>query len=137
MQCLPVAAQWFQGQVSLEQGTDFIRPWRLPITELELYTEAWWIGWNLIQQAGESTGVRLRLTTDATRLQVECVPLADKDRLFDLVVDNELCQTVCLKAGEALVEFALTRNNAKPIEICCRTMRRAPYAPSACRKDVR
>ena len=117
LQRCPVDAQWFQGHVSLEQGADYLRPWRLPFDEIELYTEAWWIGWNLIQQAGESTGVRLRLTTDAARLQVECVPLADKDRLFDLVVDNELCQTVSLKVGETLVEFALPRNNAKPIEI--------------------
>ena len=78
MHCLPADAQWFQGHVSLERGADFIRPWRLPYDELELYTEAWWNTWNLIQQAGESTGVRLRFRTDAPRLQLECVAGRDK-----------------------------------------------------------
>ncbi len=114
---MPVDAGWFQGHVSLEQGDGFIRPWRLPFDEIALYTEAWWIGWHLIQQAGESTGVRLRLMTDAPRLQVECLPLAERDRLFDMVVDNELCQTVTLKAGASCLDFVLARSSDTPIEI--------------------
>ena len=90
---------WFHGQVSLQQDADGIRPWRLPYAEVELSTQAWWIGWHLIQQAGESTGVRLRLRSDAPRLVLDCLPLPDRARSFDLVVGAQEPVTFTLEAG--------------------------------------
>lgn len=101
----PIAEHFFQGHVSLEKTPDAIRPWRLPFEEIELYTQAWWISWTLIQQAGESTGVRLRFRTNADRITLVCVPDPEKERQFDLVWENEARQTVALAAGESEVGF--------------------------------
>ena len=117
MNFFPITETFFQGHVSLERGKDYLRPWRLPFDEIELYTEAWWIEWNLIQQAGESTGVRLRLKTDAPHLTLVCVPLADKERKFDLVCGNALRETISLAAGEAEVTFHLRQPGDSVIEI--------------------
>lgn len=95
----PADPAWFHGQVSLQQDADGIRPWRLPYGEVELSTQAWWISWHLIQQAGESTGVRLRLRSDAPRLVLDCLPLPDRARTVDLVVGAQEPVTFTLEAG--------------------------------------
>lgn len=94
-----ITPEFFQGHVSLEHGDGFIRPWRLPYDEIELFREAWWIDWHLIQQAGESTGVRLRFQTDLERLELRVQPLSDRARVFDLVWKNVCYGTFELPAG--------------------------------------
>jgi GH43 family beta-xylosidase/lysophospholipase L1-like esterase len=113
---IPADESWFHSHVSLERDAQAIRPWRLPFREIELYTEAWWIDWTLIQQAGNSTGVRLRFKTNATSLRLECLPLEDRDRLFDVVIANQCVTTTSLKAGDTQVELVFP-NTDEAVEI--------------------
>ena len=67
MQSVALHEGFFSGAVSVERLDGALRPWRLPHDRLELYPAP---GDTLIGRAMESSGVRLRFTTDAPEISV-------------------------------------------------------------------
>lgn len=100
---------WFHGAISLERVGEGIQPWRLPYKQKRLFpspNEA------LVRFASRAAGVRLRLRTEADslvlQLLAEAAPEGDAEvsRRFDLVVDNELLDSVLLEEGSTEVNFS-------------------------------
>jgi hypothetical protein len=105
MHTIPVTSEWIHGAVSLEKTEQGIRPWRLPHDKLLLFAEG------LIDKAGETAGVRVAFTgTVGTgtigSIELEVVP-GEKERLFDLIVDDRLIQTVTVEPGAERCLFDL------------------------------
>lgn len=101
---VPIAEEFFQGHISLERGDGWIRPWRVPWAERELYTQSPWVSWSMIRQAGESTGVRVRFVTAAPAVTLRCEPM-DVLRTVDCVIDGRLHATASLCANAAEARF--------------------------------
>jgi hypothetical protein len=77
-----------------------VRPWRLPIADLELFvptqgTEHHELSSNsILQQASNASGVRLTLSTDTTALRMTVRPrLVTAKNTFDLVADGKVIAT--------------------------------------------
>lgn len=102
----------FAGAVSLERGDAWIKPWRLPFSELALYPPED----GIIVRAEDAAGVRLRFRTDSPRLELAVLP-ADEARLFDLVSDGEILQTATLEAGEGTLALEDVPTDREALEI--------------------
>ncbi len=105
MYTIPITSEWIHGAVSLERTEQGIRPWRLPHDKLRVFAES------LIDKAGEAAGVRIAFTgTVGTGtnglIELEVVP-GEKERLFDLIVDDRLIQTVTVEPGAERCLFDL------------------------------
>lgn len=75
-----------------------VQPWRLPLALLDFLDE------RTRFQAGNPSGVRLRLAGAMRRVALEVEP-ADEERWFDLLVDDRLFGRVALPAGATQVAF--------------------------------
>ena len=71
MKQISVEDAFFEGAVSVEHGDSWVRPWRLPCERRDLYVSP---EDSLVGRAMESSGVRLRFETDATRIQLNFLP---------------------------------------------------------------
>jgi hypothetical protein len=91
MRTVAVTEAVVQGAVSLERVGDVLRPWRLPHQRRHLFPSP---GDSLMQKAMCTSGVRLRLETDADSLTLRFDPLAPtgpntpNGHAFDAVIDN-------------------------------------------------
>lgn len=101
------------GILSLEQHDDWVKPWRVPHQDLDLYSP----GANTLAVPAEKpSGVRLRFATDAAAMKLVCAPLAE-DGSFDLVIDNKIVTTSVFETGASEVVFADLSAGNKTIEV--------------------
>jgi hypothetical protein len=91
----------FEGMISCEVGDGWLRPWRLPFSQLSLFPPEDGIQARAVMTAG----VRLRFATDSSSLALLVVP-QNGARRFDLTADGEILQTVTAEAQSETVEFA-------------------------------
>jgi len=97
---VPADERFFQGAVSFERGDGWIKPWRLPFDKLRLFPpdEA------IVTRAEMTAGVRLRFRTAAAKVGLKVVP-TEQNRLFDLVIDDEIIETARAEPGAEEVVF--------------------------------
>ncbi len=101
----------FQGHISLERGDSWVRPWRLPLDSLPLYySDA------LRSSAMMPAGVRLRFTSDTSRVKVLLAP-ADAPTDLDCVVDNQLAASATVEPGEQACLFEGLPTHTKWIDV--------------------
>jgi len=106
-----------EGAVGVRIGDGYVRPWRLPPDELDLFDPA------LAFVAATPAGVRVRFATDATAIALEA------DQLFpggvdlpgvpayDLVIDNDLVASAPAPGATASVVFEGLPPGTKVVEI--------------------
>ena len=109
---------YFEGHVSLEHGDGWVRPWRLPFHELDLFTES---QGGLIDRARESAGVRLRCATNATEIEIDFLPPAtapfNPEHTLDLIVESGPVHTVQIAAGATTARFEGLASGDRVVEI--------------------
>ena len=103
----------WSGAVSLEAGPGWVKPWRIPHGDQDLYSPG---ESGLAGRAEMPSGVRVRLATDAEELAVGCEPLAG-DGCFDLCIDGRIAATAAYAAGAAEVRFEGLPAGGKSLEI--------------------
>ncbi len=102
--------QWI-GATELQPVEDGLKPWWLPtrlLPFLDVRTRF---------QAGNPSGVRLRLATTSTTLELEVLPEEKEQRWFDLTSDDTLLGRVTLEPGQTLVRFAGLPATSKTLEL--------------------
>ena len=88
----------FAGAISLEQGVDGVRPWRLMHDHLDLFEPIF------RERAVMPAGVRVTTVSDTDSIAMEVAP-ADAARKFDLLVNGVFLSRVELDAGQTTVQF--------------------------------
>ncbi len=107
MQEVCINESFFQGAVSVQRGDGTFQPWRLPCDRLDLFPAPDEV---LVDRAGHSSGVRLRVRTDATTVELRCEPLGspygDGSRVLDATVDNAIVASAEAKDDSERITFA-------------------------------
>ena len=103
----------WSGTLSLKEGPGWVKPWRIPHGDLDLYSPG---ESGLAGRAEMPSGVRVRLATDAEELVVGCEPLAEDGR-FDLCVGGQIVATASYAAGATGVRFESLPAGEKSVEI--------------------
>ena len=103
----------WNGALSLEKGNGWIKPWRIPHQDQDLYSPG---VSSLAGRAEMPAGVRLRFATDAQTLTLHTEALAE-DGNFDLCIDDQLISTVSYAAGQTEVRFAALPAGDKTVEL--------------------
>ena len=103
----------WSGTLSLEQGPGWVKPWRIPYEDADLYSPG---ESGLAGRAEMPSGVRVRLATDAEALVVGCEPLAE-DGSFDLCISGQIAATASPAAGATEVRFEGLPAGEKSVEI--------------------
>ena len=118
MKGISLDERFFSGAVSVQRVDGALRPWRLPHDRLELYPAP---GDALIGRAMESSGVRLRFTTDAPAVELQFLPLRgdpmEAGHGLDLTLDGELAATVQVAPGATAATFGGLPAAAKVVEV--------------------
>lgn len=110
MHQIAISEDLFHGAVSLQPSDSGLRPWRLPWTHLDLFHEA------LVARGGTCAGVRIAITTDSSRVDLQVDPY-EGDRRFDLTVDNDLVATLDLPAEATQLSFSELPPGEKTVSI--------------------
>lgn len=103
----------WSGALSIEQGPGWVKPWRIPHEDLDLYSPG---ASGLAERAEMPSGVRVRLVSDAEELVVGCEPLAE-DSCFDLCINGSIAATAAYRAGATEVRFEGLPAGEKSLEI--------------------
>lgn len=107
----------FHGHVSLERGPGWVKPWRIPHWEKELYPPD-----ALIERAAAAAGVRLRFKTDAAAVSLD-VQAEEPGGQIDCLVAGERLDAAPVQAGQpAAIHFSLPAGE-KVVEL---------YLPQTC-----
>ncbi len=101
-----------EGAISVERGDGWVKPWRLPFSQLRLYPP----DDGLAPCAEAAAGVRLRFATNSPRLELTVLPVG-QPRKFDLTAGAALLQTVTLPPGEQVVAFEGLEDAGSPLEL--------------------
>jgi hypothetical protein len=112
MKRVRIDATMIEGAVSCEQGENWLKPWRLPVSERRLFPpdEA------LAPRAEMTAGVRLRVETDSRELGLTFLP-RPAVRRFDLTLGGELVQTVVAPEGAGEIRFETLPAGVKCLEL--------------------
>lgn len=119
-QSIPITDPFIQGAVSTERVGNALRPWRLPQQRRHLFPSP---NDSLLQKAQCTSGVRLRLQTDASCLTLRFEPLCETSmhipdgHCFDAVIDNEIVQVVHGGGGAEEVVFDNAGEGLRTIEL--------------------
>ena len=103
----------WSGALSLEKGPGWIKPWRIPHRDLDLYSPG---VSELAGRAEMPSGVRLRFATDAEEIGVLCQPLAENGN-FDLCVGGQIVATATCAAGDTELRFSDLPAGDKDVEL--------------------
>ena len=103
----------WSGAISLKEGPGWVKPWRIPHGDLDLYSPG---ESGLAERAEMPSGVRVRLATDAEELVVGCEPLAE-DGSFDLCIGGQIVATASYAADATEVRFEGLPAGEKSVEI--------------------
>src|SRR4051794_40071274 len=68
----------WHGAVSLEQGDDWVRPWRIPFNQRLLFGRPEGTG-ILLQRAAMPSGVRIAFMTDSRSVGIDVEPVSIED----------------------------------------------------------
>jgi len=99
----------WHGHISLEQTSDYTRPWRIPFGERSLFSPS------ILVPAATQAGVRLVFTSATRRVAGKILRLEENQKL-DLCVNGELLATADLAGAEDFVFGDLPAGN-KLIEL--------------------
>jgi len=118
MQEISLDESFFSGAVSVQRVDGALRPWRLPHDRLDLYPAP---GDSLVGRAKESSGVRLRFTTDAPAVELQFLPFRGEPmqacHSLDLTLDGELAATVPVAPGATTATFSGLPDTAKVADL--------------------
>ena len=103
----------WSGAVSCENGPGWVKPWRIPYRDRDLYSPG---NNGLSDRAEMPSSVRLRFATDARTLAFHTEPLTEAGN-FDLYADDELVETVAYAAGQTEVRFDSLPEGDKTAEL--------------------
>jgi len=117
----PLADQFFQGHIELERGDGWLKPWRLPHRCRALFPSP---DEGLLGRAETTSGVRLRLATEARHLRLHFQPLSTEAPAMeraafhlDLTIEGELLCSVAVPPGGDRADFENLPAGDKVVEI--------------------
>ena len=113
MKRVELAADMFQGAISLEKGDGWVRPWRIPFDQRGLFPSP---GNRHQETARNVSCVRLRFATESIALRLSCLPNEAK-RFFDLTINGKIVQTAAAEANEDAVTFRDLTAEDKVVEL--------------------
>ncbi|CAG7645948.1 hypothetical protein PAESOLCIP111_05058 [Paenibacillus solanacearum] len=111
MKSIDLNESLFQGAVSIQATEDWVKPWRVPFRDAELFQPG-----HINGKAEIPAGVRLSFRTDSSRVQVRIVPEA-YGLAMDCVVDGVLTQTALIEAGAESALFESLPEGEKLVEV--------------------
>ena len=121
MKTFTVTEAFIQGAVSAEHVDDVIYPCRLPHMKKHLFPSP---GDTLWQSALHTSGVRLRFETDASSICLRFAPLPQVitkhnplGHAFDVVIDNEIVQTVFCDEDATEAAFDSIGKGVRTVEL--------------------
>jgi lysophospholipase L1-like esterase len=106
IQTLEVTKEMVQGALSFEQGDSWLKPWRLPFDEIELFHP------DLVARAEKSAGVRLYFRTNSTTITLQlALPGAVEQEnghstRFDLTTGPDLLASIEPEKGATEITFS-------------------------------
>lgn len=103
--------QWLNAAELQHHKDGTVQPWRLPPSQMDFLDQ------RTRFQAGNPSGVRIRLVSDTRRIVMEVAPEQKNRRWFDLVVDSELVGRVELEPEETCVAFDDLPGGQKTLEL--------------------
>ena len=115
-----VTPAYVQGAVSALPVGEALYPCRLPHTKKYLFPSP---ADSLWDKAICTSGVRLRMETDATSLTLHVDPLTAFNRdlipghAFDIVIDNKIIKTLCSSEGDTEVHFDKIGSGLRVLEL--------------------
>lgn len=106
----------FEGAVDLRAGDGYVRPFRLPVADLDLHHPA------LVFMASCPSGVRLRLRTDTTTIALDVEQrfapgFSAVTPVYDVTVDNELVASAGAPGAEERVVLEGLPDGDKVVEV--------------------
>jgi hypothetical protein len=118
---IPVDETFLQGAISARRSETALYPCRLPHQKKHLFPSPEDVLWS---RAYCTSGVRIRMETDATKLTLHFEPLANpgvqgdgSQHCFDAVVNNEILQVVACSAGDSKARFDKAGTGSRILEI--------------------
>lgn len=118
MRAVRLSKDFFQGAVSVEAGQGWLKPWRLPVSQLGLFPSP---GEALQDRAAHASGVRLRMETDARALRLDFEPLGacgtSWGHALDLTIEGERVATAAAPPGTQTVTFGELPAGRRVVEI--------------------
>ncbi|MBI5284889.1 MAG: GDSL family lipase [Chloroflexi bacterium] len=103
----------WSGAISLERRDGWVKPWRAPWEDLDLFSPG---SSGLAERAAQPSGVRIRFTTNAEELTFQTEPMTAPGSL-DLYADDTLVQAARFDAGQTQVSFTGLPAGEKTIEL--------------------
>ena len=103
----------WSGAISLQRGDGWLKPWRVPHEDLDLYSPG---EIALAGRAERPSGVRLRFATDSRHLTFHTEAMLE-DGNFDLYADDALIETVSFSVGDTEVSFSGLAPRSKTVEL--------------------
>ncbi|NOZ21862.1 MAG: GDSL family lipase [Planctomycetes bacterium] len=101
----------WNGAVSLEKTDEWVRPWRLPHEDKNLFPpEA------LIERAGMPAGVRLCFATDSKAVRLNVTPMAAAGKI-DVVCNGDPIETVPFAQGDTAIAAGALPEGRKEIAL--------------------
>jgi GDSL-like Lipase/Acylhydrolase family/SsfX3, N-terminal domain len=98
------------GAVSVQSNENWSKPWRMPWQDIELYPP------ELLPKLETPAGVRIRFATDSVNIKLIPAPLTAAGQV-DLVINDEIIETVEFKQTAAEIAFAPLPSGKKTIEL--------------------
>ncbi|MFC6230633.1 SGNH/GDSL hydrolase family protein [Paenibacillus allorhizosphaerae] len=111
MQSIDLNESLFKGAVSIQATEGWVKPWRVPYRDAELFQPG-----HINGKAEIPAGVRLSFHTDSSRVQVRVVPEA-YEIAMDCVVNGVLVHTALMEAGSEWASFESLPSGTKLVEI--------------------
>ena len=105
----------FEGSISVERGSTWVSPWRIPYERKEFYSDVQW-------QAKQASGVRLCFTTDSKKVKLSLGKVPDYDnpvshaQKFDIYVNSTLHKKLNLSYTATSASFTLP-SGVKEVEV--------------------
>lgn len=103
----------WNGTASLEEGDDWVKPWRIPHRDQDLYSPG---VSELAGRAEMASGVRIRFASDASELTLHTEPLVEEGN-FDLYADDAFVGTASFTAGQTTTHFSDLPPGDKTLEL--------------------
>ncbi|MGY8825545.1 MAG: SGNH/GDSL hydrolase family protein [Candidatus Latescibacterota bacterium] len=103
----------WSGTTSLENGDGWVKPWRIPYQDQDLYSPG---VSELASRAEMPSGVRIRFASNATTLTLHTEPLVEEGK-FDLYADGTLVSITPFSAGQTATHFTDLPSGDKVLEL--------------------
>lgn len=111
MKTIPLHDNLFAGAISLERTDEWVKPWRLPFADFDLFPPD-----GIGGKAEIPAGVRLHFQSDTAEVRLGIVP-SDVELQIDCVVNGDLHETATAPPGSHSVTFRNLPAGTKRIEL--------------------